>query len=98
LKVRVALSNPGDKLKPEMFAMIHVAVGRHAAIVVPSSAVIHEGQNTVVFVEKDGKTEQRKVTTGQAVDGSVEITSGLETGQRVAANGAELLTEGAGQP
>jgi len=32
------------------------------------------------------------------LDGKVEITSGLENGQRVAANGAELLTEGASQP
>lgn len=92
LKVRVALPNPGDKLKPEMFAALHVAVGKHTAILVPGSAVIHEGQNTVVFVESNGKPEQRNVTIGQAVDGNVEITSGIEDGQRVAVNGAELLT------
>ena len=98
LKVRVPLQNPGNKLKPEMFAEIHVDVGRHSALVVPTSAVIHEGQNTVVFVENNGKSEQRNVTTGQAVDGKVEITSGVEKGERVAANGAELLTGGASQP
>jgi cobalt-zinc-cadmium efflux system membrane fusion protein len=97
LKVRVALPNPGDKLKPEMFAAIHVDVGLHMATVVPASAVIHQGQNTVVFVENNGKPEQKNVTTGQAVDGKVEITSGLEKGQRVAANGAELLTAGTSQ-
>jgi membrane fusion protein, heavy metal efflux system len=98
LKVRVALNNPGEKLKPEMFATIRVDVGAHKAIVVPSSAVIHEGQNVVVFVETDGKPEQLNVTTGQAVDGRVEIKSGLGPGQRVAVNGAELLTGGASQP
>lgn len=98
LKVRVALPNPGDKLKPEMFAALHVDIGRHTAIVVPASAVIHEGQNTVIFVDNNGKPEQRNVTIGQAVDGRVEIASGLEKGQRVAVNGAELLTEGASQP
>jgi cobalt-zinc-cadmium efflux system membrane fusion protein len=98
LKVRVALPNPGGKLKPEMFAAIHVEAGMHSAIVVPTAAVIHEGQNSIVFIENNGKPEQRNVTTGRAVDGKIEITSGLENGQRVAANGAELLTEGASQP
>jgi cobalt-zinc-cadmium efflux system membrane fusion protein len=98
LKVRVALPNPGEKLKPEMFAAIHVDLGNHKAIVVPSTAVIHEGQSTVVYVEVNGKPEQRNVTTGRAVDGKVEITSGLEAGQQVAVNGAELLTGGASQP
>jgi cobalt-zinc-cadmium efflux system membrane fusion protein len=97
LKVRVALANPGDKLKPEMFAAIHVDTGTHNAVVVPAAAVLHEGQSTVVFIENNGKAEQRNVTTGRAVDGKIEITSGVEAGQRVAANGAELLTEGAGQ-
>jgi cobalt-zinc-cadmium efflux system membrane fusion protein len=98
LKVRVALKNPGDRLKPDMFATIHVDLGRRTAIVVPSSAVIHEGQNTIVLVDNDAKPERRNVTTGQAVDGKVEITSGLQTGQKVAVNGAELLTGGTSQP
>jgi len=98
LKIRVALRNPGEKLKPEMFAVIHVDVGSHKAIVVPTSAVIHEGQKTIVYVENDGKPEEQTVTTGQAVDGKVEITSGIRVGQRVAVDGAELLTGGAAQP
>jgi cobalt-zinc-cadmium efflux system membrane fusion protein len=98
LKVRASLVNPGEKLKPEMYAAIHVDVGRHTALVVPTSAVIHEGQNTVVFVDNDGKPEQRNVTTGQAIDGRIEIISGLRAGQQVAVNGAELLTGGSSQP
>jgi cobalt-zinc-cadmium efflux system membrane fusion protein len=98
LKVRVSLLNPDQKLKPEMFAAIHVDVGTHKALVVPASAIIHEGQATTVFVESNGTAEQRKVTTGQAADGKIEITSGLEVGQKVAADGAELLTGGASQP
>lgn len=98
LKIRIALPNPGDKLKPEMFASIHVDVGSHKAIVVPASAVIHEGQNTIVFVDNNGKPEEQNVTTGQAMDGHVEIVSGLRPDQRVAINGADLLTGGASQP
>lgn len=97
LKVRVALDNPGEKLKPEMFAAIHVDAGSHNAVVVPNSAIIHEGQNTVLFVDSGGKPEQKTVTTGQVVDGKVEITSGIDEGEKVAVNGAELLTGGGSQ-
>jgi cobalt-zinc-cadmium efflux system membrane fusion protein len=97
LKVRVALVNSGQKLKPEMFATIHVDTGSHQGIVVPASAIIHTGQNTFVFVENQGKPEQLNVSTGQSVDGKVEITSGVQPGQRVAVNGAELLTGGTSQ-
>lgn len=98
LKVRVALANANEKLKPEMFAAIHVNVGKRDAIVVPDSAVVHQGQSTSVFVQNgNGQPEQRNVTIGQTVDGEVEITAGLQIGQRIAIHGAELLTGGAGQ-
>jgi cobalt-zinc-cadmium efflux system membrane fusion protein len=94
LKVRVTLENAKQRLKPEMFAAIHVDTGTRNAVVVPASAVIHEGQTTTVFVQSGGKAEQQSVTTGQTVDGKVEILSGLQPGQQVAIDGAELLTGG----
>src|SRR4029077_12784083 len=89
LKVRVALSNPNQKLKPEMFGTIHVMAGTHQALVVPSGAIIREGNATTVFLNNAGKPEQRTVTIGQTVDGNVEIVNGLRDGEEVAAVGAE---------
>jgi membrane fusion protein, heavy metal efflux system len=94
LKVRVALANPDQRLKPEMFGAIHVRAGTHQALVVPAAAIIREGNATTVFVKNAGKPEQRTVTVGQAVDGNVEILSGLRLGDEVAAEGAELLKGG----
>lgn len=91
LKARVVLSNPGQQLKPEMFGAIHVTAGTHQALVVPAAAIIHEGSTVTVFVKNAGKPEQRTVTTGQTIDGNVEIVSGLQAGDEVAADGAELL-------
>src|SRR5229473_7879798 len=91
LKVRVALSNPGQRLKPEMFGAIHVRAGTHQALVVPSGAIIREGNTTTVFLNSAGKPEQRTVTIGQTVDGNIEIVNGLRAGEEVAAVGAELL-------
>lgn len=91
LKVRVSLPNPGHQLKPEMFGAIHVRAGTHQALVVPSAAIVREGNTTTVFFNSAGKPEQRTVTVGQTVDGKVEIISGLRVGEEVAAAGAELL-------
>ena len=94
LKVRVALPNPGQQLKPEMFGTIHAKAGTHQAPVVPARAIIHEGNTTTVFLNHSGKPEQRTVSVGQTVDGNVEIVSGLRAGDEVAAEGAELLKGG----
>jgi membrane fusion protein, heavy metal efflux system len=94
LKVRVALPNPDQRLKPEMFGTIHVKAGSHQALVVPAAAIIREGNTTVVFVKNAGKPEQRLVTVGQTIDGTVEILTGVRAGDEVAADGAELLKGG----
>jgi RND family efflux transporter MFP subunit len=91
LKVRVAIPNPDQRLKPEMFGTIHVREGMHQALIVPTGAVIREGNSTTVFLNNAGKPEQRTVTIGQTVDGNVEIVNGLRAGDEVAAVGAELL-------
>jgi membrane fusion protein, heavy metal efflux system len=94
LKVRVALPNPEQRLKPEMFGTIHVKTSAHQALVVPAGAIIREGNTTTVFVNDASKPEQRTVTTGRTVDGKVEVLSGLRVGEEVAAEGAELLKGG----
>jgi cobalt-zinc-cadmium efflux system membrane fusion protein len=94
LKVRVTLPNPNQLLKPEMFGSIRVNVGTHRALVIPVAAVIHEGNATTVFARNGAAPEQRPVTLGQIVDGSVEVLSGLRAGDQVAAQGAELLKGG----
>jgi len=94
LKVRVAVANSDQRLKPEMFGTIHVKAGTHQALVVPAAAIIRESNTTTVFIRNGRKAEQRPVTIGQTVDGNVEILSGLHAGDDVAADGAELLKGG----
>ncbi|PYV20934.1 MAG: hypothetical protein DMG24_21145 [Acidobacteria bacterium] len=94
MKVRVALPNPDQRLKPEMFGTIRVEAGAHQALVVPAAAIIREGNRTMVFVKSAGRPEQRTVTVGQTVDGIVEIRTGLRAGDEVAAEGAKLLKGG----
>ncbi len=97
LKVRVALPNRDERLKPEMFATIRVSAGKHSALLVPALAILREGNTTAVFLKTASGVEQRTVTVGQALGSEVEILSGLRPGDEVAADGAELLKGGPGE-
>jgi multidrug efflux pump subunit AcrA (membrane-fusion protein) len=52
-------------------------------IVIPAQAVYGEAGNTYVFVENGRSSERRVVTLGQRSPDLVEVTSGLEEGERV---------------
>ncbi len=63
---------------------------------VPATAVIRDGVSTYVFVQTgENKYERRDVRVGETHDATVEITGGLNEGDRVISTGAELL-RGAG--
>ena len=98
LKIRVVLANPAHKLKPEMFATIHLAGRRQQLLTVPTTAVLHEGNNAFVVVKKlDGTYEKRAVNVANTQADKTEIASGLQAGETIVTAGAELLREeGAG--
>jgi membrane fusion protein, macrolide-specific efflux system len=50
---------------------------------VPVMAVTDDGDGSTVTVTKDGKEEERAVTTGFSSGGMIEIKSGLEEGEQV---------------
>lgn len=97
VKVRVVLTNPGHRLKPAMFATLLISEPSQPRIVVPQAAVLHEGDVTIVYMpDGNGKYTTHKVTTGQSFGDKVEITSGLDNGDRVVTEGAAFLREPAG--
>jgi cobalt-zinc-cadmium efflux system membrane fusion protein len=92
LKVRVVLSNPNLRLKPDMFATIRLLRSTSQGILVPATAVEREGQTAYVFVGKaDNRFERRQVILGRTVDENIEVTSGLAAGAVIASEGAVLL-------
>lgn len=92
LRLRVVLPNPGEKLKPEMFASIRVLRATLNGIQVPTSALLRESGGVFVFVQKSpGHFEKRAVTPGRAVGSDIEITQGLQAGDTVVTEGALLV-------
>ncbi len=92
LKVRVVMANRQHRLKPDMFATLSVARATAPQFILPTSAIIHEGTGSYVFLETtSGKYEQHPVTTGAIRDKTVVVSSGLKDGDRVVTAGAALL-------
>jgi membrane fusion protein, heavy metal efflux system len=66
--------------------------GSNASLVVPETALVDDGGRPVVFVQKEGEDfARRAVTTGNREGNLVEITVGLQAGDRVVSKGAALI-------
>lgn len=61
---------------------------------VPATAVMNRDQGPTVQVVRDGRVETRKVATGMASGGKVEILDGLKEGELVVVRSGTLLREG----
>ncbi|MEP7101797.1 MAG: efflux RND transporter periplasmic adaptor subunit [Burkholderiales bacterium] len=94
VKVRVALDNAAGRLRPGMFASAVFSGVSHEAITVPASALIQDGFNTRVFVERAPWTfEARNVKTGAQIGSQVEIAAGLKAGERIVVKDGVLLND-----
>jgi len=92
LKTRFELDNPGNVLLPDMFVDVELQVDRPAAITVPSDAVIDSGLRKTVYVDRgNGVFEPRLVETGWRLGDRVQITGGLEPGERIVVSGNFLI-------
>jgi Cu(I)/Ag(I) efflux system membrane fusion protein len=91
-RVRLEVGNGDLALRPEMFVDVALHADLGERVVVPASAVIVAGERRVVFVDRgEGRLEPRTVTTGVASEDQIEITNGLEPGERVVASGNFLI-------
>ncbi|MGH8115548.1 MAG: efflux RND transporter periplasmic adaptor subunit, partial [Rhodanobacteraceae bacterium] len=91
LQARIATRNPQGELKKAMFVTATVTAGvLKNIVVVPNAAVLRDAQNVpFVYVQTDGANHfaHHTVAIGPSEKGYTEITSGLQPGQNVVANG-----------
>jgi len=96
LTVEAVVPNADGTLRPGLFATAAIErSGRERALCVPSTAVRTLAGSTRVYVIKGDRVEERMVTTGQKVDGAIEIVNGIAEGDQVAGNNVERLVDGA---
>lgn len=92
LSVRVELPNPGGKLRPGMFATVHLAGNSSQALFVPTEALIRTGKRTLVMLgDGKGRFTPAEVQTGRENGDRTEIIAGLNEGDKVVASGQFLI-------
>jgi len=88
LKVRLEADNPRFALRPDMFVDVELPVTLPPAVAVPADAILFSGLRKIVFVDRgNGLFEPRAVETGWRLGDRVEITRGLESGERIVLSG-----------
>jgi cobalt-zinc-cadmium efflux system membrane fusion protein len=93
IKVRAWVNNDPHKLKPEMFARLHLDVGDATPfIAVPREAVLEsDGKQFVYVVEEPNRYVKREVKVSNISTDQVRVLEGLTRGQRIVIRGAVLI-------
>ena len=92
LTVRIELPNRAGRLRPGMFATVHLASDAGSGLLVPSEAVIRTGKRNLVMVAgTGGRYRPVEVQVGREGGGKTQILAGLAEGQKVVSSGQFLL-------
>ncbi|HID45757.1 MAG TPA: efflux RND transporter periplasmic adaptor subunit, partial [Chromatiaceae bacterium] len=93
LKARLRFDNPGESLKPNMYARILLhASPRENVISIPVEALIRSGgQDRVIVKVAEGRFAARVVVVGIESGERIEIMEGLAVGDQVVTSGQFLL-------
>jgi cobalt-zinc-cadmium efflux system membrane fusion protein len=97
LTVRAEVQDPEHLLKPEMFATFRIALGQaQRSVAVPANAVVHHGAEEHVWVALDGNRFMlRRIKAGIRSGDALEVTEGLNDGERVVTAGALFIDRAA---
>jgi membrane fusion protein (multidrug efflux system) len=93
--VEIDIPNPGEKLKPGMFASATIPIkAPRSSLFVPKSAVVSTAERTYVIRVAGGKTELVDVQQGDENAGQVQVFGPLQAGDVVLKAGNEEIGKG----
>ena len=92
VRVRLAIANPGLKLKPGMFVNIDLKTNMGRQLVIPASAVFQSGTRQLVFLNHgNGSLEPKEITTGPRVGDDFIVLKGLQPHQSIVTSANFLI-------
>jgi len=94
--VEITLNNPGNKVRPGMFARVNINFGVLNRVVVPDLAIVKQSGSAsrYVYIYDKGKVSYAKVELGRRQGAEYELVSGVSDGAWVVVNGQSRLTDG----
>ena len=95
LTIEAEVANPGNLLRPGMFAKSTLVTAKDApAVMVPLRAVQNIAGLNKVFVIDNGRSSERLVKLGASDGDLIEVVSGVKSGESVAISNLDKLQEG----
>jgi len=95
VKLRAEFDNRDEKLFPNQFVNTRLLVKTlENQLLVPSSAIQHNGSQDFVYVIEDNKAQMRTVKVGNSDKGETAVVQGLKPGEVVANSSFEKLQTG----
>ncbi len=93
-RIRVEVSNPSGRLKPEMFAtgVLRATLKEYSNnIIIPESSVLWTGKRSIVYVKQPGVDEpvfkMREIVLGPYLGDSFVVIDGLAEGEEIVTKG-----------
>jgi membrane fusion protein (multidrug efflux system) len=88
LKVLATINDGAQRLVPGSFAKVNLTLSQNKdAVIIPTQCIIPNARTKQVVLYRDGKAEFKTVTTGIRGAETVQVTSGLQTGDTVITTG-----------
>lgn len=86
-----------EGIRSGVFARVNIPLGDESMLLIPSSALVNQGQLTGLFiVEDNGIARFRLIRTGKKTDGLIEVISGLNDGIHYVVSPPPKLKDGMG--
>lgn len=95
VKARVKIANPGNKLKPEMFANVTIKAksGEDLPVINTRALVFDNDKNYVIVVDGKAHVHIQQVDIAKRVEDKAYIRSGVKPGDRIVASRQVYLFE-----
>jgi RND family efflux transporter MFP subunit len=93
--VKLRIPNPGGRVGIGMLANVELNLGSATGTIVPKDSIVRENQDLFAYVLDGGDVVRRvSVRTGSAVGAWVEVSGGVQPGQKIVTRGNERLRDG----
>jgi cobalt-zinc-cadmium efflux system membrane fusion protein len=94
VQARIESSNPGERLKKDMYVTADVRAGVIPnALMIPDAAVLRDTENMpyVYLQTSNNQFARRMVTLGESQGGKTQVTAGLQAGDKIVGDGSLFL-------
>ena len=96
LTAEARLISNDSRLRPGMFVQVQLALAKGSqVVVVPKQAIYNIAGLNKLFIVRDGKTVEQKISPGSEIDGWVEVPAGqVNAGDKIAVTSLQYLVGG----